>query len=318
MIDWNQGRWYVAGHRGLAGSALLDQLRQKGVSKENLLLYTRSELDLKDKAKVRRTFEKESPDYVIVAAAVVGGIDANRKFPVQFLKDNLEIQNNVIGAAHETGVKKLLFLGSSCIYPKNCPQPMKPEYLLSGALEPTNEWYAIAKIAGIKLCQAYATQYGSNFISVMPTNLYGPGDNYHLDNSHVLPALIRKFHEAKEKGMESVTCWGDGSPKREFLHSSDFASACLFAMENYTEKEILNIGSSQEVTIKQLAETISSIVGFSGSIVWDTSMPNGTPRKLMDSSVLRDMGWLPKYSLEEGIKQTYQDFLEGFNERSVS
>lgn len=318
MIDWNHGKWFVAGHRGLAGSALLAELGKKSVPENNLVLRSRSDLDLRDKKEVMDMFKSESPDYVIIAAAVVGGIDANRKYPVQFLKDNLEIQSNIIVSAHETGVKKLLFLGSSCIYPKNCPQPMKPEHLLSGTLEATNEWYAIGKITGIKLCQAYATQYGSNFISVMPTNLYGPGDNYHLSNSHVLPALIRKFHEAKEKGLDTVTCWGDGSPKREFLHSSDFASACLFAMENYDNNEILNIGSSQEVSIKELAETISSIVGFSGSIIWDTSMPNGTPRKLMDSSVLRNMGWTPKFSLEEGIKETYQDFLKGYNERSVS
>lgn len=318
MIDWTNSTWYLAGHRGLAGSALMKHLISKGVPEKNILRFSRSELDLRHRDSVIEMFNKNRPDYVLLAAAVVGGIEANRKYPVQFLKDNLEIQTNVIEAAHSSKVKKLLFLGSSCIYPRDCPQPMKPEHLLSGYLEPTNQWYAISKIAGIKLCQAYFSQFGDQFISVMPTNMYGPGDNYHLRNSHVLPALLRKFHEAKVNGDSTVTCWGDGTPLREFMYSDDFASACIYAMEHYNDPEILNIGSSQEISIGDLARKIAAIVGFSGNISWDTSMPNGTPRKFMDSSVLRNLGWNPSFSIDQGISTTYEDFKSGFHERSVS
>lgn len=317
-IDWKSGTWYLAGHNGLAGMALHQELLDRNVPEDKIVTFSRSELDLRQKDAVFAMFEREKPDYVLIAAAVVGGIEANRKLPVPFLKDNLEIQNNIIEAAYEFGVQKLLFLGSSCIYPRNCPQPMKPEHLLSGPLEPTNEWYAIAKIAGIKLCQAYFQQFQKSFISVMPTNMYGPGDNYHLQSSHVLPALIRKFHEAVVTKSPTVTCWGDGSPLREFLFSKDFANACLHAFEHYNDPQILNIGSSREISIKDLAEKIAHVVGFQGEIIWDTSMPNGTPRKLMDSSVLQSLGWKPSYSFDQGITLTYQEFIKGYRERAVS
>lgn len=317
-VNWKEGRWYVAGHKGLAGGAILRALLAHGVPMGNILTRSRDQLDLRNKLEVHRFFEQGMPDFVVLAAAVVGGIEANRSYPVPFLKDNLEIQNNVIEASHLFGVRKLLFLGSSCIYPRSCPQPMKPEHLLTGALEPTNQWYAIAKIAGIKLCQAYFHQFQKQFISVMPTNLYGLNDNYHLQNSHVLPALIRKFHEAAVSNSKEVVCWGDGTPMREFLFSEDFAEACLFAMQHYSKPEILNVGSSSEISIHDLATKIAKIVGFNGKIVWDTSKPNGSPRKLMDSSILLDLGWKPRFSLDEGIRLAWLDFSQGFKERSVS
>lgn len=317
-LDWKSGTWFLAGHRGLAGSALLRGLISRGVPESHILTRTRDELDLRNREAVENFFAESRPKYVLLAAAVVGGIEANRSYPVQFLKDNMDIQNNVIGAAADHGTERLLFLGSSCIYPRNCPQPMKPEYLLTGSLEPTNQWYAIAKIAGIKLCQAYFQQYSRSFISVMPTNLYGPGDNYHSRDSHVLPALIRRFHDAKMAEAPSVTCWGTGTPLREFLYSDDFAEACLFALENYNAPDILNIGSGSEIAIRDLAQKVATIVGYQGQILWDTTKPDGTPRKMMDSSVLAALGWNPAISLNQGIAQAYQDFLKGFNERTVA
>lgn len=300
-------RVYVAGHRGLVGSAIWRRLLARGF--KNLVGRTHSELDLLDAPAVQNFFALERPEYIFVAAAKVGGIHANATQPAEFLYENLQIQNNLIHAAHRSGVKKLLFLGSSCIYPKFAPQPIHEEHLLTGALEPTNEWYAIAKIAGIKLCQAYRRQYGCDFISAMPTNLYGPNDNYDLQTSHVLPALIRKFHEAKIAGAATVTCWGTGAPRREFLHADDLADACVFLMENYSDENFLNIGYGSDVTIKELAETIQRIVGFNGKIIWDTSKPDGTPRKLLDSSRLLALGWRPKIDLETGIRMAYEDFL---------
>ncbi len=317
-MDWSTKKWFIAGHRGLAGGALHRALTNRGVPENKILTRNRQELDLRNQSAVSSFFERNRPDIVLLAAAVVGGIEANRTFPVTFLEDNLTIQNNVISSAHRCGSEKLLFLGSSCIYPRDCPQPMKPEYLLSGPLEPTNQWYALAKIAGIKLCEAYQRQFGQHFISVMPTNLYGPGDNYHPEHSHVLPAFIRKFHEAKVTESDSVTCWGDGSPKREFLFSEDFADACLFALKHYEGNELLNIGSQQEISIRDLADLVAGIVGFEGTIQWDASMPNGTPRKLMDSTVLRSLGWQPSFSLEQGIQRAYEAFLEGYTERSIA
>jgi GDP-L-fucose synthase len=303
---------YVAGHRGLVGSAIWRELQRRGFTK--LIGRTHAELDLLNPDAVRRFYESEKPEYIFVAAAKVGGILANDKHPAQFLFENLQIQNNLIHEAYKSGVKKLLFLGSSCIYPKLAPQPLREEYLLTGPLEPTNEWYAIAKIAGIKMCQAYRRQYGCNFISAMPTNMYGPNDNYDLKGSHVLPALIRKFHEAKVSGSDTVTCWGTGSPLREFLWSDDLAAACVFLMEHYGEEQFINIGYGSDITIRELAETIREIIGYSGKIIWDTTKPDGTPRKLMDSSRLFALGWKPKTDLHNGIQLAYQDFLKRFPE----
>lgn len=299
-------RIYVAGHRGLVGSAIWRELERRGFT--NLIGRRHAELELLDAAAVRRFYAEARPEYVFVAAAKVGGILANNNQPAQFLYENLQIQSHLIHGAHEAGVRKLLFLGSSCIYPKHAPQPLKEEYLLTGLLEPTNEWYAVAKIAGIKMCQAYRRQYGCDFISAMPTNMYGPNDNYDLQSSHVLPALIRKFHEARATGAKQVVCWGTGTPLREFLHADDFGRACVFLMEHYSEEQFINVGFGSDVTIRELAETVGRIVGFSGEIVWDTSKPDGTPRKLMDSSRLLALGWAPQVTLEQGIALAYEDF----------
>jgi GDP-L-fucose synthase len=301
-------RIYVAGHRGLVGSALWRELERQGYTR--LLGRTRRELDLLDAAAVRKFFAEEKPEYVFIAAAKVGGILANQNQPAEFLLENLKIQNNLIENARLAGVRKLLFLGSSCIYPKMAPQPLKEEYLLTGPLEPTNEWYAVAKIAGIKLCQACRRQYGSDFISVMPTNLYGKNDNYDLQSSHVLPALIRKFHEAKMAGAKQVTCWGTGKPLREFLHADDLAAACVFLMGRYSEEQIINIGYGSDLSIMELAQMVRRVTGFKGEIVWDASKPDGTPRKLMDSSRIFALGWKPKIDLETGIGLAYGDFLK--------
>jgi GDP-L-fucose synthase len=305
-IDRN-ARVYVAGHRGLVGSAIVRRLEGDGF--ENLIVRTRKEVDLTDPRAVDMFFETEKPEYVFLAAAKVGGILANATYPVDFLRDNLAIELNVLHAAHRNRVKKLLFLGSSCIYPKFAPQPMKEEHLLTGGLEPTNEPYAIAKIAGIKLCQAYRKQHGANFISAMPTNLYGPGDNFDLSSSHVLPALIRKFHEAKERGEPSVTVWGTGTPRREFLHVDDLADACLFLMDNYSGDESLNIGVGKDVSIAELASLVGDVVGYEGEISYDTSKPDGTPRKLLDISKLNNLGWQARIPLRVGIEQTYRWFV---------
>lgn len=294
---------YIAGHRGMVGSALVRALEQSGYN--NLLLRTSKELNLTDQLAVKEFFESEKPEYVFLAAAKVGGIVANNTYRAGFIYDNLMIQNNVIHSSYLSGVKKLMFLGSSCIYPKSAPQPLKEEYLLTGLLESTNEPYAIAKIAGIKMCEAYRDQYGCNFISVMPTNLYGPNDNYDLNNSHVLPALLRKFIEAKNNGDDSVIIWGTGTPRREFLHVDDLASACLFLMKSYNEKEFLNIGVGEDIPILDLAKLVKRIVGFEGEIILDQSKPDGTPRKLMDVSKLNDLGWKAKIYLNEGIKKVY-------------
>ena len=303
-----ESKIYVAGHRGMVGSAIVRKLTSLGYT--NLLTRTSSELDLRNQQKVADFFEVEKPEYVFLAAAKVGGIVANNTYRADFLYENLAIQNHIIHGSYLNKVKKLMFLGSSCIYPKLAPQPLKESYLLSGYLEQTNEPYAIAKIAGIKMCEAYRAQYGCNFISVMPTNLYGTNDNYDLVNSHVLPAMIRKLHEAKEKGASEMTLWGTGSPMREFLHADDLAEACLFLMENYNESELVNIGTGEDVTIKNLADLVKQIIGFQGEIVWDTSKPDGTPRKLMDVSKLHGLGWHHKIALEDGIKLAYQDFLK--------
>ena len=297
---------YVAGHRGMVGSAILRALEKKGFT--NLVYATSSELDLKDTLQVNRFFEKEKPEYVFVAAAKVGGIYANDTYPADFLYDNLMIQNNVIHAAFVNKVEKLLFLGSSCIYPKLAPQPIREDSLLSGYLEPTNEAYAIAKIAGIKLCQAYHKQHGSRFISAMPTNMYGYGDNYHPQNSHVLPALLRRFHEAKVENKAEVAIWGSGKPLREFMFSDDLAEACVFLMETYEDPQLINVGTGEEVSILELAKTIAEIVGYKGKITFDATKPDGTPRKLMDSSRLHALGYKHKVSLREGIRVTYEEF----------
>ena len=309
---------YVAGHKGLVGSGIWRALERHGY--DNLLGRTIDEVDLINQQSVEEFFAAEKPEYVVLVAAKVGGIHANDTYRGQFIYENLMIEMNVIHAAYKHGVKKLLFLGSSCIYPKLAPQPLKEEHLLTGPLESTNEPYAIAKIAGIRLCDAYNRQYKTNFISAMPTNMYGPGDNYHPENSHVLPAMIRRFHEAKEAGLEAVSCWGSGSPLREFLYSDDLAEACVFLLENGNYEDIaftdesgtvqshLNVGSGKEITIKELAETVKDVVGFEGRIDWDTSKPDGTPRKLMDSTRLRAMGWEPKIDMQEGIARAYEDF----------
>ena len=296
---------YIAGHRGMVGSAILRALEAQGYS--NFLLRTSSELDLRNQQAVADFFAQEKPDYVFLAAAKVGGIIANNTYRADFIYENLMIQNNVIHQAYENGVKKLMFLGSSCIYPKLAPQPLKEEYLLTGLLEPTNEPYAIAKIAGIKMCDGYRDQYGCNFISVMPTNLYGPNDNYDLNNSHVLPAMLRKFITAKRNGDASMTIWGTGSPKREFLHANDLAEACLFLMENYNDSGLVNIGIGEDISILELARLVKKIVGFEGEILTDTTKPDGTPRKLMDVSKLNGLGWKAKITLEEGIQKVYEE-----------
>ncbi|MGI9652432.1 GDP-L-fucose synthase family protein [Chryseobacterium sp. RLHN22] len=296
---------YIAGHRGMVGSSLLRNLEAKGFT--NLALRTSSELDLRNTAAVAEFFEKEKPEYVFLAAAKVGGIMANNTYRADFLYENLMIQNNVIHQSYLSGVQKLLFLGSSCIYPKMAPQPLKEDYLLTGTLEPTNEPYAIAKIAGIKMCDAYRSQYNCNFISAMPTNLYGPNDNYDLNNSHVLPAMLRKFHEAKNDNNRDVELWGSGTPLREFLHTDDLAEACVFLMENFNDYGQINLGIGEDLSIKELAELIQKITGHEGNIIWDSSKPDGTPRKLMDVSKINDMGWKAKISLEEGITKVYQD-----------
>lgn len=303
---------FVAGHRGLVGSALHRALQRKVAAGELWEIVTRSrqELDLLDGAAVRAFFEAQRPTHVIVAAAKVGGIKANNDFPVDFLLDNLKIQNHLIESAHAAGTGKLLFLGSSCIYPKFAPQPIKEESLLTGALEPTNDAYAIAKIAGIKLCQAYRKQYGADFISAMPTNMYGPFDNFDLVSSHVLPAMIHKFHLAKVERRSRMTLWGSGSPRREFLHSDDLADACLMLLETYSDAEHINVGSGTDVTIRELAGLVQAAVGYEGEIEWDTTQPDGTPRKLMDGSRLRALGWQPKIPLPEGIAGAYRWFLE--------
>jgi GDP-L-fucose synthase len=301
-------RIYVAGHRGLVGSAVVRALTRDGY--QNLVLRTHHELDLTDQLAVRQFFEAERPEAVIMAAARVGGIHANNSRPALFIRDNLVIQDNVIESAHRSGVMKFVFLGSSCIYPKLAPQPIKEDYLLTGPLEPTNEWYAIAKIAGIKMCQAYRREFGFNAISLMPTNLYGPGDNFDLQNSHVLPALIRKFHEAKIRGDETVTVWGTGTPRREFLHVDDLADAVLYLLQTYDAEPIVNIGWGEDVTIRELAELVMSAIGYRGRLIFDSTKPDGTPRKLLDVSRLTGLGWQAKIPLKTGIERTYAWFQE--------
>jgi len=312
-----QARIYVAGHRGLVGAAILRKLKAEGY--RNLITGIRRELDLTRQTEVDAFFDSEQPQFVFMAAAKVGGIWANNTYPAEFIYQNLMIQTNVIHAAYRISVEKLLFLGSSCIYPRECPQPMKEEYLLTGELEPTNEPYAIAKIAGIKMCQAYNRQYGTRFVSLMPTNLYGPGDNFDLQNSHVLPALIRKFHEAKTRGKShetrherknTVTIWGTGAPRREFLYVDDLAEACLFVMNHYDGDDIINVGVGKDISIKELAEMTSAVVEFEGDLIFDESKPDGTPRKLLDVNRLRTLGWQSRTTLKRGIEQAYQWFVE--------
>lgn len=297
---------YVAGHGGLVGSAIVRTLHKNGY--ENIITRSQHELDLRNQQAVEDFFSLERPEYVFLAAAKVGGIVANNTYPAEFIYDNLLISTNVIHAAYKCGVKKLLFLGSSCIYPRMCPQPMKEEYLLSGLLEPTNEPYALAKITGIKMCQSYNRQYGTNFISCMPTNLYGPHDNYHPQNSHVIPGMIVKMHEAKKRGDKQVVLWGTGAPFREFLYVDDLADACVFLMQHYNENDFVNIGTGNEVTIRELAELVKRVVGFEGDLIFDTSKPDGTPRKLLDVSKLHALGWQAKMSLEKGLQKAYADF----------
>lgn len=301
---------YIAGHRGLVGSAIVRNLKSKGYT--NIIQRTHDELDLTNQQEVREFFEKEKPEYVFLAAAKVGGINANNTYPADFIYENLMIENNVIKEAHDYKVKKLLFLGSTCIYPKMAPQPIKEEYLLTGPLEETNEAYAIAKIAGLQMCKFFKRQYGDNFISCMPTNLYGPNDNYDLKSSHVLPAFIRKFHEAKVNKSDTVEIWGTGTPLREFLYVDDMADACVFLMENYDGEQHVNIGTGEEVSIKELAENVKLIVGFEGELVFNTDMPDGTPRKLCSIDKLHELGWKHKVSLKEGIKMAYDWFLENY------
>lgn len=301
---------YVAGHRGLVGSAIVRNLEAKGYT--NIIYRTHEELDLTNQADVQAFFKEEQPEYVILAAAKVGGIHANNAYPADFIYDNLMIQNNVIKAAHDYNVKKLLFLGSTCIYPKMAPQPIREEYLLTGALEETNEAYAVAKIAGLEMCKFFKRQYGDNFISCMPTNLYGPNDNFDLKSSHVLPALIRKFHEAKVNGSDTVEVWGTGTPLREFIYVDDMADACVFLMENYDGEQHVNIGTGEEVSIRELAETVKEVVGFEGELVFNTDMPDGTPRKLTTVDKLHRLGWKHKVSLNKGIRLAYEWFLENY------
>lgn len=304
----SKSKIYVAGHRGMVGSAIIRKLNSEGFN--NIVVRTSSELDLRNQQAVNVFFEAEKPDMVVLAAAKVGGIHANNVYRAEFLYDNLMIEANIIHAAYKNKVEKLLFLGSSCIYPKMADQPLKEEYLLTGELEPTNESYAIAKIAGIKLCETYRDQYGCNFIAAMPTNLYGPNDNYDLNNSHVLPALLRKFHTAKQEGNSAVEIWGTGSPKREFLHVEDLASACFFLLQNYNEKELVNIGCGEDISIKDLALTIKKVVGFEGELTFDTSKPDGTPRKLLSMDKLHKLGWKHQIELEDGIKRVYKNVLD--------
>jgi GDP-L-fucose synthase len=307
---------FVAGHRGLVGGAIARELKANGY--DRIITRTHAELDLTKPEDVRHFFEKERPQLVVLAAAKVGGIKANNDFPVEFMLDNLKIQNNVIESSFETGVRKLLFLGSSCIYPKFAPQPIQESALLTGPLEPTNEAYALAKIAGIRLCQSYAREYGANYISAMPTNMYGPGDNFDLQSSHVLPALLRKVHEAKVAGAATVPVWGSGQPKREFLHVDDLAKACRFLIENYDSPEIVNVGFGEDVTIRELAEMICEVVGFEGRLEFDPSKPDGTPRKLMDVSKIKGLGWSPQIPLREGIEHTYRWYLDNVVKREVT
>jgi GDP-L-fucose synthase len=308
MTLTQQSRIYVAGHRGLVGGAVVRNLQSRGFA--NLLCRTHRELDLTEQSSVRQFFERERPQAVILAAARVGGIHANNSRPAEFIRDNLLMQDHVIDAAYRVGVEKFVFLGSSCIYPKLAPQPIHEDSLLTGPLEPTNEWYAIAKIAGLKQCQAYRRQYGFNAISLMPTNLYGPGDNFDLQNSHVLPALIRRFHEAKARGDATFTVWGTGTPRREFLHVDDMADAVVHLLLTYDDEPIVNVGWGEDLTIRELAETVAAVVGFGGRLVFDSSKPDGTPRKLLDTSRLSSLGWKPKIRLRAGIEQTYAWFKE--------
>jgi GDP-L-fucose synthase len=305
-------RIYVAGHRGLVGSAIMRALELRGY--EHLVARTHAELDLTEQLAVRRFFEDVRPEVVIMAAARVGGIHANNSYPAQFIRDNLLIQDNVIDSAYRAGVAKFVFLGSSCIYPKLAPQPIKEDYLLTGPLEPTNEWYAIAKIAGVKMCQAYRREFGFNAISLMPTNLYGPGDNFDAVNSHVLPGLIRRIHAAKLKGDPSVTIWGTGTPRREFLHVDDLADAVLYLLHGYDAEPIVNIGWGEDVTIRELAELIVSAIDYKGELIFDTAKPDGTPRKLLDVGRLSQLGWRPRISLKQGVEQTYAWFTEHFDD----
>jgi GDP-L-fucose synthase len=304
---------YVAGHRGMAGSAIWRELQNQGF--RNLIGRARKELNLLDQTAVHNFFETERPEYVFLAAAKVGGIQANNTQPAPFLFENLQLQNNIIHSSWQTGAKKLLFLGSSCIYPKHAPQPMKEDYLLTGPLEPTNEPYAIAKIAGLKMCAAYRRQYGADFISVMPTNLYGPNDNYDLENSHVLPALIRRFHEAKTERQPAVTCWGTGAPRREFMHVDDLARACVFLMKNYSQEQFINIGTGVDVTIREAVELVRQTIGYQGDVIWDSTKPDGAPCKLLDISRLTALGWKPQIDLPTGLKLAYESFLR--NERRL-
>ena len=307
----SNSRIYVAGHRGLVGSAIIRSLKQRGF--ENLITRTHAELELMDAVAVKDFFEQAKPEYVFLAAAKVGGIHANSTYPADFMRENLIVQTNVIHESWRQGVVKLLFLGSSCIYPKLCPQPIKEEYLLSGELEKTNDAYALAKIAGIKTCQSYNQQHGTHFISAMPTNLYGVNDNFHPENSHVLPALIRRFHEAKLANVESISIWGTGTSRREFLHSSDLADAVLFLMENYDDSEIVNVGCGKDQTIKELAEMIQEVVGYTGHLKFDSTRPDGTPQKILDISKINSLGWKPTISLREGLKQVYQWYAEQYH-----
>lgn len=306
---------YVAGHMGMVGSAIVRNLQQKGFT--NILTKTRQELDLLNQTEVNSFFEQNSPEYVFLAAAKVGGIIGNKEHPADFIYENLMVEANIIHASYKNNVKKLLFLGSSCIYPKLAPQPMKEDALLTSSLEPTNEYYAVAKIAGIKLCEAYRKQYGCNFISVMPTNLYGKGDSYNLNNSHVIPAMIRKFHEAKESRNDTVTIWGTGSPRREFLYADDLADACVFLMQNYNDEQHINIGTGTDITIKELAETIKKVTGYDGEIIFDISKPDGTPRKLLDVTKLHNLGWKHSVELENGLRMAYQSFQEELNSSTI-
>ena len=309
---YNNSKIYVAGHNGMVGSSVLRLLKLKGFN--NLIFKSSNELDLRNQKLVYHFFKKENPEFVINAAAKVGGILANDTYPYEFLMDNLLIQNNLIKSALDSGVKKFIFLGSSCIYPKFANQPIKEEYLLNGFLEPTNEWYAIAKISGLKLCQSIKKQFGKEFISLMPTNLYGPNDNFDLNSSHVIPALIRKIHEAKKRNSDNVELWGTGNPKREFLHTDDLANAILFALKNKINHDFLNVGSGIEISITNLAELIKNIIGYDGTIIWDKSKPDGTPRKLIDSTKINKLGWFSKIELKNGIKETYKWYLNSYND----